>query len=146
MHFVTIMFASPAYDEMVRLRVENLYVPLGAEMDLETVAAEYNKTHWAVYDNNAKLMGTIVADDNATEDSKSILLKQVVLPSYRQKRGLGKQLMKDFENLLKDKGYTTIQVQAHKKAIPFYTKLDYQKEGKGFKEEGVSQQLLQKKL
>ncbi len=151
MHFSSVMFASPTYDQMVQLRLNNLYNPLNAEISEEDFATEYKDVHLAVFDDHMQLLGAILINVFEEEDEfyikrKIALLKQVVIQKDLQGKGVGTQMIQELEALLIKKGYKEARIHAHSGAIEFYTKLGYTKHAKPFVETGIEQQAMKKKL
>lgn len=151
MNFVSVMFASPVYDELVQIRLESLYLPLQATIDIEAFAEEYKDVHLAVYDSKNQLIGAVVAkvceeEDEFMNKRKICLLKQVVVQKRFQRLGLGKEMLASLEQLLIDKGYKEIRLFAHIGAMDYYTNMGYAKHGKPFKGSGIKQHTMKKKI
>lgn len=152
MVITSVMFASPAYDEMVNMRIETLYKPLNAEINIEDFANEYKDLHLAIYNNQAQLIGAIVAKVSEEEDNETLikrkicLMRQVVVEKTIQGRGLGRDIVELLESMLIQKGYVEARINAHVGAVDFYTKLGYAKHGKEFTENGISQITMKKKI
>ena len=151
MNFVSVMFASPVYDELVQIRLQSLYIPLEAEINIEAFAQEYKDVHLAVYDVKSQLIGAVVAkvceeEDEFMNKRKICLLKQVVVKPKLQRLGLGKELMANLEQLLISKGYKEIRLYAHIGAMDYYGKMGFVKHGKPFSGAGIKQHTLKKKI
>ena len=145
------MFASPAYDELVNMRIETLYQPLNAEINIEDLALEYKDVHLAVYDDKLQMIGGIVAKVTEEQDEfmnkrKICLLRQVFVKTKFQRLGLGKKMLSCLEKMLIDKGYKEIRLYAHLDVIDFYTRLGYSKHGRPFKDYGIKQHIMKKKI
>lgn len=151
MNIISVMFASPAYDELVKLRIKALYEPLEAELDLEAFAEEYKDVHLAVYDAYNQLIGGMVAkvceeEDKLMNKHKICLLKQVVIQPDLQGMGMGKEVIAVLEQLLIQKGYKEVRLYAHVGALDFYSKYGYVKHGKSFVGNGIEQHTMKKKI
>lgn len=151
MNIVSVMFASPAYDELVRLRLDALYTPLDAEVDLEAFAEEYKDVHLAVYNAANQLIGGMVAkvceeEDEFMNKRKICLLKQVVIHPELQGKGVGSDVLAAMEQLLIQKGYKEVRLYAHVGALDFYSKYGYTKHGKSFVGNGIEQHTMKKKI
>lgn len=151
MVITSVMFASPAYDEMVNMRLQTLYNPLNAEINIEDFANEYKNVHLAVYNNQAQLIAAIVAvvseeEDETLNKRKICLMRQVVVQKSLQGHGVGRAIIGLLENMLIEKGYVEARINAHIKVIEFYNKLGYVKHGKEFTENGIVQQTMKKKI
>ncbi len=151
MNIVSVMFASPTYDQLVALRLEALYHPLNAEIDIEAFAQEYKDVHLAVYNEQGQVIGAIVAkvceeEDELMNKRKICLLRQVVITKAQQGLGKGREVLASLEQLLIDKGYKEIHLHAHVGALDFYSKFGYSKHGKEFTGNGIPQYALKKKI
>jgi GNAT superfamily N-acetyltransferase len=151
MNIVSVMFASPAYDELVNMRIERLYKPLNATISIENFAIEYKDVHLAFYDDHAELIGGILAKACEEEDKfmnkrKICLLKEVVVKEELQGLGYGTAILAALENLLINKGYKEIRLYTHVGAIDFYAKSGYLKHGKELDIHGIKQHVMKKKI
>lgn len=151
MNIVSVMFASPAYDELVALRLAYLYQPLEAAIDIEAFAQEYKDVHLAVSNEKGEIIGAVVAkveeeQDEAMNKRKICLLRQVVIKKEQQGRGNGREVLDSIEQLLIDKGYKEIRLHAHVGALDFYQKFGYTTLGKEFTSQGIPQHTLKKKI
>lgn len=151
MKIISVMFASPAYDELVNMRIETLYKPLNADIDIDDFAAEYKDVHLAVYDDKLQMIGGVVAkvceeEDEFMNKRKICLLRQVVVKENLQGLGLGKDMLACLEKMLIDKGYKEIRLYSHLGAMDFYAHLGYGKHGKPFKGNGIKQHIMKKKI
>lgn len=151
MNIISVMFASPAYDELVNIRLDNLYKPLKAEINIDDFAQEYKDVHLVIYDDVGEMVGGVVAkvceeEDEFMNKRKICLLKQVVIQKKFQRLGLGQKMLEALEELLISKGYKEVRLYAHIGVIDFYTKLGYTKHGKIFTGNGIKQHTMKKKI
>lgn len=151
MNIVPIMFASPAYDEMVNLRLESIYYPIGLEIDTEAFAQEYKNVHLAVYSDSHELIGGVVALVSEELDEfmikrKICLFKQIFIKKEYQRMGLGAQLLSTLEKMLIDKGYRELRLHVHLEIIEYYSGMGYCVHAKPFMANGIKQQVMKKKL
>ncbi|BDS11933.1 GNAT family N-acetyltransferase [Aureispira anguillae] len=151
MNIISVMFASPAYDELVAMRINTLYEPLNAEITIEDFAEEYKDVHLVVYNNQNLLIGGVVAkvceeEDEFLNKRKICLLRQVVVKKDLQGLGVGRDMLASLEKMLIDKGYKEIRLYAHVGALDFYAKLGYVKHGKEFTGNGIKQHIMKKKI
>ncbi|MGH1336029.1 MAG: GNAT family N-acetyltransferase [Aureispira sp.] len=151
MNIVSVMFASPIYDELVDLRLAYLYRPLEAKIDIEAFAQEYKDVHLAVSNEEGEVIGAVVAkvceeEDELMNKRKICLLRQVVIKKEQQGMGNGREVLDSIEQLLIDKGYKEIRLHAHVGALDFYKKLGYSTHGKEFTGNGIPQHTLKKKI
>lgn len=151
MNIISVMFASPAYDALVNLRIATLYMPLKAEVDLEEFAQEYKDVHLAVYNDQSEMIGGVVAkvceeEDESMNKRKICILKQVVVKKDNQGHGIGREMLACIEQMLIDKGYKEVRLNSHVGAIDFYTKCGYTRHGKEFTGTGIKQHVMKKKI
>lgn len=151
MNIISVMFASPVYDQLVALRLTYLYRPLEAEIDIEAFAQEYKDVHLAVYNEDGEVIGAVVAkvceeEDKQMNKRKICLLRQVVIKKEQQGMGKGQEVLDSIEQLLIEKGYKEIRLYAHVGALDFYKKFGYSIHGKEFTGNGILQHTLKKKI
>jgi predicted GNAT family N-acyltransferase len=131
MYVIEIEFATPEYDDAVRLRYEVLRKPLGLEYTPEQLAAEYDNHHLAAYANKGQLLGYL----NLTpSDDGVVKMRQVAVAPQAQGKGVGKKLVEASEVLARRLGYRTMVLHARETAVAFYQKLDYKTVGERFEE------------
>lgn len=143
MNIVKVEFATPEYDETIRLRYKILREPLGLEFTEEQLAAEYSDIHLAAYDNAWILRGCLVLTPKSPEVVK---MRQVAVDTSFQKQGIGQLLVAASENFSRENGFEMIELNARDTAIPFYEKLGYQKEGNMFVEVNIPHFKMIKKM
>jgi predicted GNAT family N-acyltransferase len=134
MNILKIDFATPEYDETIRLRYKILREPLDLDFTEEQLAAEYADIHLAAYTEAWILRGCLVL---TPKTEKVLKMRQVAVDSAFQKQGVGQLLVKASEDFALQNGFEMIELNARDTAIPFYEKLNYQKEGEMFKEVGI---------
>ncbi len=143
MYVIEIEFATPEYDDAVRLRYEVLRKPLGLEYTPEQLAAEYNNHHLAAYSNNGQLLGYL----NLTpSDGGVIKMRQVAVEPQAQGMGVGKKLVEASEVLARKIGYQNMVLHARETAVAFYEKLGYHKVGERFEEVTIPHFRMEKPL
>ncbi|MFK7799668.1 MAG: GNAT family N-acetyltransferase [Aureispira sp.] len=151
MNIVSVMFATPSYDELVALRLAHLYEPLDMEIDIEVLAEEYKDVHLAVSDERGEVIGAVVAKVSEEKDEfmnkrKICLLRQVVIKKAQQGIGKGSEVLEAIEQLLIERGYKEIRLHAYLGALDFYQKFGYTTHGKQFKANGILQHTMKKKI
>ncbi len=134
MYCQIIEFATPLYDESVRLRDEMLRKPLNLEFTKEQLAEEWNQMHLAVIDDTRELIGILVLVPQSDEIVK---MRQVAVRPDMQSKGVGRKLVEFSEKVASEHGFKIMELNARKVAVPFYDKLDYKKEGKEFTEVNI---------
>lgn len=143
MYVIKIEFGTPEYDEAVRLRYDVLRKPLGLEFTAEQLALEYEDIHLAAYDIHFRLMGCLIL---SLANETSMKMRQVAVAEAFQRNGVGKRMALHAEALAAKSGCTNIFCHARDVAVPFYESLGYTKEGKPFKEVGITHFKMKKKI
>ncbi len=143
MTVIPIEFATPEYDEAVKLRYNVLREPLGLDFMPEFLAVEYKDTHLACYDERYTLLGCLIL---STTTSGYFKMRQVAVADEWQGRGVGRKLVEASETLARSLHIPKIELNARATAIPFYSKLYYTKVGEPFMEVGISHLKMEKLL
>ncbi len=143
MYILEIAFATPEFDEAVRLRTDVLRKPLGLVFAPEQLAAEYKQRHLGVYDNHGQLLGCLTM---VPVDQQTWKMRQVAVAEAAQGRGLGKILVGYSEALARSEGIRLITLHARETAVPFYLKLGYQVVGDRFEEVGIAHFQMEKAI
>ena len=136
-------FATPAFDETLRLRDDILRKPLGLEFFPEQIAEEYLDLHLACYNEDFELVGCLVL---TPKDDKTIKMRQVVVREDCQRQGVGRRLVEDSELVCQERGFKKMVLNARTTAVPFYLALDYKKSGKPFIEVSIEHYKMSKAL
>ena len=138
-----IEFATPEYDEMVRLRYDVLRAPLGLSFTPEQLEKEYSDTLIGAYDNRNVLSGCLIL----THLNEVILkMRQVAVAFDKQGQGVGKELVIASENYARAKNFKKMELNARDTAVPFYLKLGYEIIGDEFEEVGIKHRKMIKNL
>ena len=143
MTFLEISFATPLFDESIRLRYDILREPLGIGFEVDDIAEEYRQIHLGAYDDNMKLIACLVLNP---QDEHVVKMRQVAVAEDQQGKGLGKQLVIESEKLAKAKGFNHMMMHARETAVPFYLKMGYKKYGRRFTEVTVPHYRMKKDL
>ncbi|HRI61796.1 MAG TPA: GNAT family N-acetyltransferase [Saprospiraceae bacterium] len=143
MQIFPIEFATPEYDEAVRLRYEVLRRPLGLEFTPEQLVAEYADIHLAAFDNAGNLTGYLCL---TPLDDHAMKMRQVAVAPDWQGRGVGRQLVTASEELAKRLGFRRMTMHARDTAVPFYLRLGYATVGDRFEEVTIPHFKMEKKL
>ncbi|WP_375562219.1 GNAT family N-acetyltransferase [Bernardetia sp. OM2101] len=143
LEFRVIEHNSKDYWDTVHLRELVLRQPLGMRFSSEELELENNSYHIAAYDENQKIIGAAMF---VPLSSTKLKMRQVVVADDWQGRGIGKELIEFAENFAQSKGYKIVEANVRQKAMGFYEKLNYQKQGKEFMEVGVPHMKVEKKL
>lgn len=127
-------FATPEFDEALRLRYDILRKPLELEFKLEDILAEYHEFHFAIFNYLDQIVGTVsyrqVSDD-------VVKMRQMAIAEEYQGQKLGKTLIGQTEKWAIRNGYKKIELHARKTAVPFYEKFGYRTEFEEFEEVGI---------
>ena len=138
-----IEFATPEYDEAVRLRYDVLRRPLGLDFSAEQLAGEYAQVHLAAYNLHGQLIGYL----NLTPiDEQTMQMRQVAVVEKLQGHGVGTQLVQHSEWLAKQLGIKRFILHARAPAVPFYERLDYIVFGEPYEEVTIPHRNMEKNL
>ena len=143
MHVLQIEFATPEYDEAVRLRYEVLRRPLGLEFEPEQFAGEYADMHLAAYTAGGRLAGYLCL---TPVDADVVKMRQVAVAPEFQGKGVGKLLVAASETLAQSAGYRLMTMHARETAVPFYERLGYATVGARFEEVTIPHFKMEKSL
>ena len=143
MYFSQIEFATPEYDQSIRLRTDILRTPLGLEFLAKDLAEEWKEYHLAAFDDNSKLVGILVF---RPLDRKKLKMRQVAISEHLQKQGIGRKLVKYSEVWARNKGFKRLELSARDTAIPFYKNMEYKTIGKEFIEVNIKHMKMVKDL
>ena len=138
-----IEFATPEYDEMVRLRYDVLRAPLGLSFTVEQLEKEYSDILLGAYDDRNFLVGCLILTHLNADVLK---MRQVAVASDKQGTGVGKILVQASENYASAKNYLKIELNARSNAVPFYLKMGYTTVGEIFSEVGIEHRKMVKIL
>ena len=144
MYFSTFDFATPEYDEAIKLRHKVLREPLGMEFSVEDIKEEYDQIHLGAYWPNGELAG--VLSFKKMEETGLLKMRQVATHPEHQGQGIGTALVAFSEKWARANGYTDFELNAREVAVKFYEKMDYKKVGKRFEEVGIPHFKMIKKL
>jgi predicted GNAT family N-acyltransferase len=143
MTVLEVPFATPEYDETVRLRDKILRKPLGLAFSEDQLAEEFSDFHLAAYTNDWILRGCLVL---TPKTDKVLKMRQVAVDEAVQKTGVGRQLVEASEVLGRLNGFELMELNARMTAVPFYEKLNYTIVGEPFEEVGIEHFKMSKQL
>lgn len=129
-----IAFATPAYDETIRLRMDILRTPLGLGFSVADLEKEYQYYHLAAYSPRQKMLGCLVL---VPLEEGRVKMIQVAVREEVQGQGIGRLLVWASERFAQKHGFTEMVLNAREVATPFYEKLQYEKIGEPFEEVGI---------
>ena len=143
MYILPIEFATPEYDEAVRIRYKVLREPLGLDYTPEQLALEYQDIHLACFNDQATILGCLILSEGGEEVLK---MRQVAVSPEWQGKGVGRKLVEASEELARQYNVHKITLNARDAAIPFYSKLAYLTVGEPFEEVGIKHLKMEKYL
>lgn len=126
-------FGSKEYKESVKLRSKILREPLGMKFTEQELLEEKSQQHLVcVIKEN---IAAIALMKNL--DKKTVKLRQFAVEPLLQGKGIGKELVKFFEQQATASGFSNIELNAREIAVPFYEKQKYKIDGEQFEEVGI---------
>lgn len=137
-----IPFGSVWYALTVALRYDILRKPLKLNFTAEQLSVEDKEFHIA-YIENGVVLGCLVL---VPKDNGVIKMRQVAVAENRQGKGIGKKMVAYSEEFSKAKGFTVMDLNARKTAVPFYLSLNYTQVGDEFEEVTIPHFRMIKKL
>ena len=133
MNLVEVIFDSPQFWEVVRLREIVLRLPLNMRFSAEQISAEKDETIYALQNEN----GRIIATNQFVITGTEAKMRQVATTPKLQGKGYGKELYELSEAKLKAKGILVISCHARCSAILFYQKQGFVLDSGEFLEVGI---------
>jgi N-acetylglutamate synthase-like GNAT family acetyltransferase len=133
---------SPAYEQMIDLRMEVLLNPIGIPRTYINPEKESQDILIAALENN-QLLGCCILT-HCTENS--IQLRQMAVKQNIQRNGIGALIVAFAENKAKELGYKTIFMNARDAVLSFYEKQGYKIDGEGFIEVNIPHHKMKKEL
>lgn len=143
MPLLWIAFNSPEYALTVALRHEVLRVPLGLAFTVDQLASESDSHHLAALDDEGHILGCLMLTPHSGGE---VQMRQVAVKPAMQGTGLGRALVAEAERKAKELGFTRMMLHARDKAIGFYERLGYGREGDLFVEVGIVHQQMSRNL
>jgi len=134
---------SPEYALTVALRHEVLRLPLGLAFTVEQLLSEKDSHHLAAFDDKGRILGCLMLTPH---EGGEVQMRQVAVKPEQQGTGLGRALVLEAETKARALGFTRMMLHARDKAIGFYERLGYAREGDLFMEVGIVHQQMAKKL
>ena len=125
-------FATPAYDEAVRLRDAVLRRPLGLSIADDDLTQEFKQVHLGVWQ-----QGRLVATASLVPNGTSLKMRQVAVAEEARGQGVGKALTKACEAYAQRTGVARLYCHARLTAKPFYIQCGWQPVGEQFEEVGI---------
>jgi predicted GNAT family N-acyltransferase len=132
--FREVPFDSPAYHQTLALRQIVLRTPLGLTLSAADLAGEARQRHFVLLENGDVVACVVIRPADRTD---VVRLRQMAVAAGVQGRGLGAQLIRRVEAVLRRDGVTEVVMSARQSAVGFYQKLGYQTEGDGYPDLGI---------
>lgn len=142
LQFRTILPLTPAYEEMVALRMKVLLEPIGIPRSYINPDKEAADILVGAYQDRT-LVGCCIL---TTLTKTTVQLRQMAVATSVQYRGVGRQILTFAEDIAKEKGFATVMMHARDSVIPFYRKCGYNISGNQFFEVGIPHHKMQKSL
>ena len=120
-----IEYGSEDYKAELEMRNEILRKPLGLSIYDEDLGQEKPYFHIGAFE-NGKLVGTLLFIDRGEGVCQ---MRQVAVCEGMRRRGIGRKMVLFGENLMKEKGFSKIVLEARKVALEFYLSLGYRTAG-----------------
>jgi ribosomal protein S18 acetylase RimI-like enzyme len=136
-----ISHGSQEYEKSLNLREEVLRKPLGLRLEREVLNEENANLLTAWY--RERCVGTMVM---FKDDNETARMKAVAVDSQFQGRGIGKNMVEEFEKEACRLGLKKVSLHARKVVIEFYEKLGYEAVGEEFYEVTIPHKKMSKNL
>jgi predicted GNAT family N-acyltransferase len=135
-------FGSAQHRASIELRRQVLRIPLGLDFEQEDLDAEHSQYHFACIDGE-EIAGILLFKVMREGPLK---MRQVAVREDLQGKGIGKMLVQFSEQWATENKFMSIELNARKTAVPFYTALGYDVEGTEFSEVNIPHYKMVKKL
>lgn len=133
---------TPAYEDMVVLRMNVLLKPIGVPRSYIDPLREADDVLIGAYENGQLIGCCILTRINA----QVVQLRQMAVDAAFQGKGVGAAIVSFAEEVAKEKGCQTLLMHARDTVIPFYEKCGYQICSEQFFEVGIGHHKMQKQL
>ena len=142
LQFRIIQTGTPAYDEMISLRMKMLLGPIAIPRSYINPQKEASDLLLGVYEQD-KLIGCCIL---TPLDTQTVQLRQMAVDTTVQKTGVGRVVLFFAESVAKEKEYKTMVMNARDSVLPFYQKCGYSIAGNQFYEVGIPHHKMHKIL
>ena len=143
LQFREVAYASPLYRRLLRLRERQLREPLGLHLSENDLTGEEAQWHFALLDEAEEPVACVVA---APDGDCSVRLRQMAVDDEQQSRGLGRRLLRDTEQALRQRGIECVTLHARCTAQGFYERMGYAVSGPEFVEVTIPHVPMQRRL
>ena len=133
---------SPLYEQSLVLRNRVLIREVGRYENCRDFDFPEKDIYISAYDGGT-LIGTAII---TPLDTTTVQMRQMAVHEDYRGRGAGRAIVREFERLVREKGYSTILLHARETALTFYEKLGYERQGDRFYEIDIAHYEMQKSL
>lgn len=132
-------------EQEYRLRNEILRIPLNLVFHLtpEQIEAETRDFHYGMFDDDGEMHACVIATPFAPGKYQ---IRQMAVIERQQGNGVGRELLTQAEQSLRETGATELMLQARDVAVGFYEKLGYRPVGDMFIHVGIPHLEMRKTL
>jgi GNAT superfamily N-acetyltransferase len=130
------------YRQMVKLRDDILRKPLGLGFTQQELEQEKDNILIGAFEDEDMLGCCMLVE----VDPETVRLRQMAVLNDLQGKGIGRVLMSFAENLARDRGYKTLEMNARKNVVGFYEKMGYKIAGDEFTEVTIPHYVMEKRL
>lgn len=141
--FTQIEFGSVLYDQILDLRNRLLRIPLGLEFRVRDIEKEWQEFHFGLISQDQEMVACLTL---RSLGDQVIKMRQVAVETGWQSKGIGKALVKATEEWCRERGFSSLELNARDTAVPFYKKLGYSTIGESFTEVGIKHVKMKKNL
>lgn len=142
LQFQVISVATPAYEEMIALRMQVLLQPIGIPRTYIEPEKEAKDLLLGAYKGDSLVGCCILTERSET----TVQLRQMAVEPSLQKTGIGAALLRFAESTAIGKGYRQIMMHARDNVLSFYKKSGYQICSGVFYEVGIAHHRMIKDL
>jgi GNAT superfamily N-acetyltransferase len=120
-HFKAFDNNSPLYEQSLVLRNRVLIEAVGRHENCRDFDFPDKDIYLSAFDGDL-LIGTAII---TPLDDTSVQLRQMAVHEDYQGKGIGRQIVSEFEKLVLELGYSQVVLHGRELALPFYEKLGY---------------------
>ena len=142
LHYKRIPAGSPAYEDMLALRMRVLLDPIGIPRSYINPQKEAGDFLLGAYQDDALVACCILTPLSG----RVVQLRQMAVDLPFQKKGTGAALLSFAESIAGQNGYTELVMHARDTVLPFYAKCGYRIAGEQFFEVGIAHHKMSKTL
>ena len=137
--FKIVSYGTSEYQDLLLLRENVLFKPLGISLSPSVLEKEKNYIHIAGFKENE-----VIATMTLASKGEKCKMKRVAVKTDMQYSGLGSKMIIFFEQYAKAQGFKSIYCYARDSSVQFYLKHNYLVEGDYFNIYTIKHVLMQK--